>query len=229
MKFLTQVKRISIASIIVSVILGILFIAFPEKCITYFSLAIGISLIILGVVSIIGYFIDKSGGFTLALGIISAIVGIIICVKYQAIISLIVVLFGIFILASGIFNFFTAIKVIASSVVFGWVTLGLSILTSVFGIIAITKSGELTITIVQFIGAALLIYAVMDTISFIQVKKLVKEVKTAVDATNDIETDAVIVEQTDDDVESKAEKIEEIFNVPAEETVVEDAPTETEE
>ena len=229
MKFLTQVKRISIASIIVSVILGILFIAFPEKCITYFSLAIGISLIILGVVSIIGYFIDKSGGFTLALGIISAIVGIIICVKYQTIISLIVVLFGIFILASGIFNFFTAIKVIASSVVFGWVTLGLSILTSVFGIIAITKSGALTITIVQFIGAALLIYAVMDTISFIQVKKLVKEVKTAVDATNDIETDAVIVEETDDDVESKAERIEEIFNVPAEETVVEDAPTETEE
>lgn len=229
MKFLTQVKRISIASIIVSVILGILFIAFPEKCITYFSLAIGISLIILGVVSIIGYFIDKSGGFTLALGIISAIVGIIICVKYQAIISLIVVLFGIFILASGIFNFFTAIKVIASSIVFGWVTLGLSILTSVFGIIAITKSGALTITIVQFIGAALLIYAVMDTISFIQVKKLVKEVKTAVDATNDIETDAVIVEETDDDIESKAERIEEIFNVPAEETVVEDAPTETEE
>ncbi|MBR7060228.1 MAG: DUF308 domain-containing protein [Eubacterium sp.] len=229
MKFLTQVKRISIASIIVSVILGILFIAFPEKCITYFSLAIGISLIILGVVSIIGYFIDKSGGFTLALGIISAIVGIIICVKYQAIISLIVVLFGIFILASGIFNFFTAIKVIASSVVFGWVTLGLSILTSVFGIIAITKSDALTITIVQFIGAALLIYAVMDTISFIQVKKLVKEVKTAVDATNDIETDAVIVEETDDDIESKAERIEEIFNVPAEETVVEDAPTVTEE
>ena len=229
MKFLTQVKRISIASIIVSVILGILFIAFPEKCITYFSLAIGISLIILGVVSIIGYFIDKSGGFTLALGIISAIVGIIICVKYQAIISLIVVLFGIFILASGIFNFFTAIKVIASSIVFGWVTLGLSILTSVFGIIAITKSDALTITIVQFIGAALLIYAVMDTISFIQVKKLVKEVKTAVDATNDIETDAVIVEETDDDIESKAERIEEIFNVPAEETVVEDAPTETEE
>ncbi|MBR4241098.1 MAG: DUF308 domain-containing protein [Eubacterium sp.] len=229
MKFLTQVKRISIASIIVSVILGILFIAFPEKCITYFSLAIGISLIILGVVSIIGYFIDKSGGFTLALGIISAIVGIIICVKYQAIISLIVVLFGIFILASGIFNFFTAIKVIASSIVFGWVTLGLSILTSVFGIIAITKSDALTITIVQFIGATLLIYAVMDTISFIQVKKLVKEVKTAVDATNDIETDAVIVEETDDDIESKAERIEEIFNVPAEETVVEDAPTETEE
>ena len=61
------------------------------------------------------------------------------------------------------------------------------------------------------------------------VKKLVKEVKTAVDATNDIETDAVIVEETDDDIESKAERIEEIFNVPAEETVVEDAPTETEE
>ena len=198
MKFVAQVKKISIVSIIISILMGVAFIAFPDKCITYISLAVGISLIVLGIASIIGYFINKTGGFTLALGIISAVVGVVICIKYQAIITLIVVLLGIFILASGIFNLLTSIKVIASSLVFGWVTFGLSIITSIFGIIAITKSGALTITIVQFIGVALIVYAVMDIISFIQVKKLAKDIKKAVEATGDIDTDAVVVEETDE-------------------------------
>lgn len=198
MTIIKQVKKISIVSIIISILLGIVFIAFPDKCIKYISLAVGVSMILLGIASVIGFFIDKSSGFTLALGIISAIAGIVICTKYQTIISIIIIIFGVFILASGIFNLLTSIKIIASSIVYGWVTFGLSIITSVFGIIAITKSGELTVTIVQFIGVSLLIYAIMDIISFIQVNKLVKEVKDAVDELDDIETDATIVEEIDD-------------------------------
>jgi uncharacterized membrane protein HdeD (DUF308 family) len=198
MKFVAQVKKISIVSIIIAIALGLLFIIFPEQMITYFSLALGVSLILIGVAAIIGFFFDKSSGFTLALGIISAIVGIVVCIKYQAIIALIVMIFGIFILASGIFNFFTSIKIIASSLIFGWVTFGLSIITMIFGIIAITKSGELTIAIVRFMGIALIVYAVLDIISFIQVKKLAKDVKTAVEATGDVETEGTIVEETDE-------------------------------
>ena len=198
MKFVAQVKKISIVSIILSVIMGILFIAFPEQIITYVSLAIGVSLILIGLAGVIGFFIDKSSGFTLALGIISAIVGIIVCVRYKQIISLIVIILGILILASAIFNFFTSIKIIASSLVFGWVTLALSIVTGIFGAIAITKSGALTVTIVQFIGATLIVYAVLDLISFFQVRKLAKDIKTAVESTSDIETNAVVVEETDE-------------------------------
>ena len=198
MKFVAQVKKISIVSIILSVIMGILFIAFPEQIITYVSLAIGVSLILIGLAGVIGVFIDKSSGFTLALGIISAIVGIIVCVRYKQIISLIVIILGILILASAIFNFFISIKIIASSLVFGWVTLALSIVTGIFGAIAITKSGALTVTIVQFIGATLIVYAVLDLISFFQVRKLAKDIKTAVESTSDIETNAVVVEETDE-------------------------------
>ena len=198
MKFVAQVKKISIVSIILAVALGLLFIIFPTQMIKYFSLALGISLILIGVAAIIGFFIDKSSGFTLALGIISAIVGIIVCAKYQAIISLIVVIFGILILASGIFNFFTSFKIIASSLVFGWVTLGLSIVTMVFGAIAITKSGDLTIAIVRFIGVAMIVYALLDIISYIQVKKLAKDVVKAVEASSDIQTEGTIIEETDE-------------------------------
>ena len=198
MKIVAQIKKISIASIIISIALGLLFIIFPDKCITYISLAIGVSLILLGVAGIIGFFIDKSSGFTLALGIISVIAGIIVCAKYQTLISIIVMIFGIFILASGIFNLLTSIKIIASSLVFGWVTLALSVITSVFGVVAITKSGALTIAIVQFIGVALLVYAVLDIISFFQVRKLAKDVKSVVETASDIETDATVVEETDE-------------------------------
>jgi uncharacterized membrane protein HdeD (DUF308 family) len=198
MKVLNNIKKYSLVSIVISIVVGLLFITFPDKCIKYTSLAVGIALVVMGIVGIINYFIDKSSGFTLALGIVTPIVGIIVCIKYQAIISLIVVIFGIFILSTGLFNFVTSIKIITSSLLSGWLTLTLSIVTSIFGIIAITKSSELTQTIVQFIGVALIIYAVLDIVSYIQIKKLAKSVKDVIDSNSDIETDATIVEETDE-------------------------------
>lgn len=198
MGFLNQVKKYSIIAIAVSLISGILFVAYPDKCIKYMSLAIGVLLIGMGAAGIISYFINKSSGFTLALSIIILIVGIIVCAKYRAIISIIVAIFGIFILATGLFNFATSIKIITSSLVSGWITLVLSIATSVFGIVAITKSTELTQTIVQFIGIALIVYAVLDIIAYIQVRRLGKTVKTAIDNSGDIETEGTIIEESDE-------------------------------
>lgn len=198
MDFLKQVKKFSLVAIVLSAVIGVLFVAFPDKCIKYLSLVIGASLIVMGVAGIVSYFLNKSSGFTLALGIIILIVGIIVCAKYREIISLIVVIFGIFILATGLFNFATSIKIISSSLASGWLTLVLSIATSIFGIIAITKSSQLTETIVQFIGIALIVYAVLDVIAYIQVRKLGKTVKQAIENSGDIETDGTIIEETDE-------------------------------
>lgn len=198
MKILNEVKKYSLVAIAICAVIGFLFVAFPAQCIKYTALAVGIALIIVGAVGIIGYIANKNGGFTLALGIISAIVGIVICIKYKAIISIIVIIIGIFILGTGLFNFFTGIKVIISSLVTGWITLVMSIAEVVFGIIAVTKSTQLTEGIVQFLGVALILYAIIDLIAFFQVKKLFKNAKKAIDATGDIEVEATEVE-TDDE------------------------------
>ena len=201
MGFIQKVKNISLVSIAVSVILGIVFIAFPAQVMTYLSLFLGIAMIVLGVTAVVSYCINKSSAFTLVLGILAAILGVIVCTQYKAIISLMVIVLGIFILTSGIFNAFTAFKVIASSLVFGWLTLLLSVATSVLGIIAITRSGSFSEALVQFIGVALIVYAVLDIIAFIQVKKIAKNVKSAVEATasdGDIETTGTIVEEADE-------------------------------
>lgn len=73
----------------------------------------------------------------------------------------------------------------------------LSVITIVFGIVAITKSAQLTDGIVRFIGAALIVYAVLDLVTYIQVNSKVKQVKDAVDSVSDIEVEAT--EQQNDE------------------------------
>lgn len=194
--FLKGLKRFSIATIIVSAIMGVLFIAFPSKCIQYISLVVGVSLIVTGIISVVSYIVERDTKLPLVLGTISLISGIIVCAKYQAIISIIVVILGIFILTSGIVDMATSIRSIMLFRKSGWFTMLLSVITIVFGIVAITKSAQLTDGIVRFIGAALIVYAVLDLVTYIQVNSKVKQVKDAVDSISDIEVEAT--EQKDE-------------------------------
>lgn len=195
--FLKGLKRFSIATIIVSAIMGVLFIAFPSKCIQYISLVVGVSLIVTGIISVVSYIVERDTKLPLVLGTISLISGIIVCAKYQAIISIIVVILGIFILTSGIVDMATSIRSIMIFRKSGWFTMLLSVITIVFGIVAITKSAQLTDGIVRFIGAALIVYAVLDLVTYIQVNSKVKQVKDAVDSISDIEVEAT--EQQNDE------------------------------
>lgn len=195
--FLKGLKRFSIATIIVSAIMGVLFIAFPSKCIQYISLVVGISLIVTGIISVVSYIVERDTKLPLVLGTISLISGIIVCAKYRAIISIIVVILGIFILTSGIVDMATSIRSIMIFRKSGWFTMLLSVITIIFGIVAITKSAQLTDGIVRFIGAALIVYAVLDLVTYIQVNSKVKQVKDAVDSISDIEVEAT--EQQNDE------------------------------
>ncbi|MFQ9064009.1 MAG: HdeD family acid-resistance protein [Eubacterium sp.] len=195
--FLKGLKRFSIATIIVSAIMGVLFIAFPSKCIQYISLVVGVSLIVTGIISVVSYIVERDTKLPLVLGTISLISGIIVCAKYQAIISIIVVILGIFILTSGIVDMATSIRSIMIFRKSGWFTMLLSVITIIFGIVAITKSTQLTDGIVRFIGAALIVYAVLDLVTYIQVNSKVKQVKDAVDSISDIEVEAT--EQQNDE------------------------------
>ncbi len=198
MKFLQEVKKLSLATIIVSAVLGILFIAFPSQSIKYLSLIVGIGLIAIGIAAVVSYCIDKRAKFTLVLGVIVLICGIVICAKYREIINLIVMIFGIFILASGIVDLVTGLKAAVISRAAGITTVVLSVISIIFGIVAITKSAALTDGIIQFIGVALIVYAVVDAVTYFEVKNLFGSVKKAVDDVGDIETDATIVEENDE-------------------------------
>lgn len=189
-EFLKGLKKFSISTIIVSAVLGVLFIAFPDKCIQYISLFVGAALIVIGAVAVITYLLDRNTILPLVLGIIVLVTGIVICAKYRQIISIIVVIFGIFILISGLVDFVASLKSLAILRISGWFTLVLSVITVIFGVVAITKSAALTDSIVRFIGAALIIYAVLDLVSFIQVNAMAKKIKQRINEDSDIVVEA---------------------------------------
>lgn len=193
-EFLRGLKKFSVATIIVSAILGVLFIAFPDKCIEYTSLFVGISFIVIGAISIVGYVIQRDAVMPLILGIISLVSGIVVCVKYRAIISFVVVVFGIFILTSGFVDLATSIRSLVLLRKSGWFTLMLSIITIIFGIIAITKSAQLTDSIVRFIGVALIVYSVLDLATLLQINHLAQKNINKVASSSDIEVDATEIE-----------------------------------
>ena len=189
-EFLKGLKKFSVSTIIVSAVLGVLFIAFPDKCIQYISLFVGAALIVIGAVAVVTYLLDRNTILPLILGIIVLVTGIVICAKYRQIISIIVVIFGIFILISGLVDFVASLKSLAILRISGWFTLVLSVITVIFGVVAITKSAALTDSIVRFIGAALIIYAVLDLVSFIQVNAMAKKVKQRINEGSDIVVEA---------------------------------------
>ncbi len=197
MKILGNIKKLSLVTIVLSLIFGVLFIAFPAQCKKYAALFLGVGLILVGAYSIVKYFVKQSSVLLLTLGIIVAICGIIVCIKYEAIISFILILFGIFILTSGIVDLITGLRTVFTYKVFGFITIALSIATIIFGIYAITKSTALSESLIQLTGVALIVYSVLDTIAFFEVKKIASNVKSAVDQTvdnGDIVTDATIIE-----------------------------------
>ena len=187
--FIKGLKKFSIGTIAVAVVLGIVLIAFPSQCIDYISLIVGISMIAIGLIAIITYIADRASSLPLVLGILVLICGIIVCARYRAIISIIVVLFGIFITTSGLVNIATSIRSLVFHGVAGWLTMALSVVTVIFGIVAITKSSQLT-------GVSFIVYAVLGVVSLIQVKHMTDKVKDAVDSVSDIEVDA---KEVDDD------------------------------
>lgn len=198
-KVLDSVKKVSVATIILAIIGGIAFIAAPEFCQKYISLFIGVSFISVGLTGIAVSLIGKNKYFLLVLGVIAAVIGLVICFRYKEITAFIIIVVGAFMIVSGLTDLLTSLKVMVASRFFGFFSLVLSVATVVFGFIAVFKAFEVQKTLVQFIGAALLVYAVLDIIAYIEVKAMMRKVRKAADeqenAPNEIETTGEIVEE----------------------------------
>ena len=192
-KILTEIKKYSIILIIVCAVLGALLVAFPDRMLAYTSLFIGGAFIACGVFAVISYLIKRRYTFTLTLGIIAVVSGLIICLAYKQIISVIVFLMGIFLLVGGLVNLVNSFYV-ASAMPHSWiVTTVLSVAAVSLGIVSMTDPFDTQNTLVQFLGIGLILFAVLDLIAYIQVRDIAHKVKKKIqdqrDANGSIEVD----------------------------------------
>ena len=176
-----------------------LLIAAPGKMLRYTAFIIGGVCIACGVYAIISYIVNKASSFVLTLGIISTITGIVICAAYRQIVSIIIFILGIILLAGGVVDLVNSVYVAVSRRRSWILTVILSVASIVLGIISITNPFDTQEKIVQFVGAGLVVFAVVDIIAYIQVMAISKEVQSKI-SRSDSENSAVEVdyEEVDD-------------------------------
>lgn len=157
---------------------------YPDIMLAYAAFFIGGALIICGIVGVINYFVGSSSKFTLALGILSVVAGVIVCVAYRQIISVMIFLLGAFLLVGGIVNLVNSAYV-AYSRNRSWIlTVIMSVASIVLGIVSLRNPFGTQTGIVRFVGISLIAFAVLDTISYIQLKKAFIEADKRIDNEN---------------------------------------------
>ena len=194
-------RSYSIVSIIVSTLCGLALLIFPEASIRYISLAFGGALLIMGAVGVVQYFRKTAGPVALSAGLISMVCGVIVCAKYQSILTLVEFLFGASIFCGGIIGLVIALRR-EMRMLPGWgVNLALTMVSVILGIVCMVNPFHTTLALARMLGVALLLYAVMESVGYVQLRKVGRAVEDAVNRTAPIiDENARVLDDQDESV-----------------------------
>ena len=173
-------RSYSIVSIIVSALCGLALLIFPAASIRYISLAFGGALLIMGAVGVVQYFRKIVGPVVLSAGLISMVCGVIVCAKYQSILTLVEFLFGASIFCGGVIGLVIALRR-EMRLLPGWgANLALTVVSVILGIVCMVNPFHTALALARMLGAALLLYAVMEAVGYAQLRKVGRSVEDAV-------------------------------------------------
>lgn len=173
-------KTLTIIVSVISVLIGIAFLIFPETSLSTLCLISGIFTVIYGIAKILGYYSDDAFclafQFDLALGVLALIFGIVLIIRPKYIISFFPVLMGIGILISGLFTFQTSRESKAFGIKYWLVLLIISVLCVGTGLILIFSPFKSAVAMTSVVGASLILSGLERfTVALITVKKRKKQ------------------------------------------------------
>ena len=196
MRSVTPMRIAKIGYIVMSVLFclaGVLFIAMPEISTKIIGICIGISMILFGIVRLIGYFSKDlyrlAFQFDLEFGILMMILGVIVLFNPESLMAFICVAIGISILLDGLFK----IRIALDSKQFGikswWLILALAIVTGVIGVFLIFDSATGSELMTVILGLTLLSEGILNLSTVISTVLIVKN-----QAPDIIETDIIDID-----------------------------------
>lgn len=174
-----KVKKMSMTSIIFSIIfilIGAFLLARPDDAIHLVSYALGIILLVWGLISVVQFFTDKESQnyleFSFITGVFVLIFGIIILVKPEIIASIIPLLLGVWMLVNGVTKLSYSLTInknknAASSII-------ISLIIVIIGILLIINPFSGAEKLVQILGITIIIYSVLDLLECLSIKKAIK-------------------------------------------------------
>lgn len=207
-----QMIRSSLITSIVLVVVGILLIVKPEEILSLISIIIGIGLVVMGIFGVVNFIKDIQDNNPMSLdliyGALCLIVGSVLITNTKIVGSILPIVLGIWMVINSIIKaqYATILKEDNNR---EWqLTLIISILTLVCGILFIFNPFKGAAVLTQIIGTILVIYSVMDIINIIILKKNIHDFKK--DVKKDIKKTKKAIEEIDKEVkEATYEEVEE--------------------
>jgi len=181
MDALKQLKLAKNGYIIMSVlfmVLGACLIIWPDCSMAVFCTAVGIMLIVYGLIKILGYFSRDiyclAFQFDLAFGILLMAVGVILIARKNFAVDLIFSVFGILILADALFKIQMSVDAKRFGLALWWQILLIALVTGVIGVLVFIRPFEAAAMMMVLVGFSILLEGILNLWVGILTIKIIK-------------------------------------------------------
>jgi len=174
-KGMNKIFNLSIVTSVIILVLGIFLFIQPDTVIRMISIVLGGIILIPGITSLVDYFKNKYQP-SLITGVVTIIIGLILIINTKLVASILPFFLGIYFVVNGINRLQYALELKRQNINFT-TSLVFSILIIICGVLFIINpfSGALAIT--KIIGMFMIIYALLDLINSVIIKKEMSEVR----------------------------------------------------
>lgn len=169
MRSVVPMKTAKIGYFVISAlfcVLGVVLIAAPETSAVWLGRLLGIGMIIFGAVKLVGYFSKDlfrlAFQYDLAFGILLLALGIVTLARPNDTMRFLCVVFGIPVLADGLFKIQIALDARRFGIERWWLVLALAGLTCVIGLLLVIRPSEAVRALMVLMGISLILDGVLN-------------------------------------------------------------------
>lgn len=158
-----RIKADVFMSALVCVAMGVVLLVWPDRTIDIFCKVLAIGLVLIGVVNLVSYFMNKSlHPFGAVLGTIATLVGVWVFGHPSSIVSLVPIVIGVMLCVHGIQDVKLAFETKTNQYEKWWSVLLLAFVSIILGLLCIINAFGVVTLALQFIGAALIYDGLTD-------------------------------------------------------------------
>ena len=181
MRSVTPMRIAKIGYIVMSVmfcIAGALFIALPDISITMIGISMGIAMIVFGIVKLVGYFsrdlFRLAFQFDLELGILLLVLGLIVLIRPDDLMTFMCIALGISILTDGLFKVQIALDSKRFGIKSWWVIFALAVVSGTVGVFLIFRSAKSAQFLTVLLGVSILAEGILNLYTVISTVLIIK-------------------------------------------------------
>lgn len=194
MRSVAPMKTAKIGYIVMSVlfcVLGVVLLFTPDASALWIGRLLGIGLILFGAIKLVGYFsrdlFRLAFQYDLAFGLLLMVLGIVTLSHPGDALSFLCVMFGIPVLADGLFKIQIAVDARRFGIPQWWLVLVLAVLTGVIGLLLVLRPTEGAQALVMLMGVSLLLDGALNLSVALCAVKVVRHQQPDVIETDDFE------------------------------------------